>query len=110
LDLYVGEFTRTGIEPANNWYAAFDKGWENTSLIDEAFVQQPALYLSGEHTRPPRQCWGSTGKRRPLESLKTTFRDVRDIIIVPGVGHTPPEERPDEINAYVPKFLKDIGY
>jgi hypothetical protein len=29
LDYYVGEFTRTGIEPANNWYAAVDKSWEH---------------------------------------------------------------------------------
>ena len=47
LDYYVGEFTRTGIQPANNWYIAIDKGWENTSFLDGAIVQQPALYVGG---------------------------------------------------------------
>ena len=34
---------------------------------------------------------------------------MREIITMPGVGHTPPEERPDDINAIVLKFLKEIG-
>jgi hypothetical protein len=34
LDYYVGEYTRTGIQPAKNWCAAIDKGWENTSFLD----------------------------------------------------------------------------
>ncbi len=29
---------------------------------------------------------------------------------MPGVGHTPPEERPEEINAIILKFLRDINY
>ena len=47
LDYYVSQFTRTGIQPANNWYIAIDKGWENTSFLDGAIVQQPALYVGG---------------------------------------------------------------
>ena len=35
---------------------------------------------------------------------------MRDIIMMPGVGHTPPEERPEESNAIVLKFLKDIRF
>ena len=45
-----------------------------------------------------------------LKSLKTNFRDMREIITMKGVGHTPPEESPKEVNAIVLKFLKDIGY
>ena len=29
---------------------------------------------------------------------------------MPGVGHEPPEERPEEINAIVLKFLRDISF
>jgi pimeloyl-ACP methyl ester carboxylesterase len=35
---------------------------------------------------------------------------AREIIMMLGVGHTPPEERPEEINVIVLKFLKDIGF
>jgi pimeloyl-ACP methyl ester carboxylesterase len=32
------------------------------------------------------------------------------ILTIPGVGHTPPEERPEEVNAIVLKFPRDIGH
>lgn len=110
LDYYVGEFTRTGIQPANNWYAAIDKGWEHTSFLDGAIVQQPALFLTGDRDPSTRPMFGIDRQGPALRSLKTNFRDMREIIMMPGVGHTPPEERPDEINAIVLKFLKDIGF
>ena len=110
LDYYVSQFTRTGIQPANNWYVAIDKGWENTSFLDGAIVQQPSLYLGGEQDPSARPLFGIDRQGPALKSLKTNFRDMRDIIMMPGVGHTPPEERPEEVNAIVLKFLKDIGY
>ena len=109
LDYYVGEFTRTGIQPANNWYVAIDTSWENTSFLDGAVVQQPALFLTGEHDPSLRPAFGIDRQGPVVAAFKTNFRDMREVIRVPGVGHTPPEERPDEINAIVLKFLKDVG-
>ncbi len=110
LDYYVAEYTRTGIQPANKWYVAIDKSWENTSFLDGAVVRQPALYVGGERDPSTRNLLGIDRQGPALRSLKTNFRDMRDIIMMPGVGHTPPEERPDEVNAIVLKFLKDIGH
>jgi pimeloyl-ACP methyl ester carboxylesterase len=110
LDYYVSEFTRTGMQPANNWYAALDSGWENTSFLDGAIVQQSALFLSGERDPSLHPLFGIDRQGPALKSLKATFPDMREIITMPGVGHTPPEERPEEVNAIVLKFLKDIGY
>jgi pimeloyl-ACP methyl ester carboxylesterase len=110
LDYYVAEFTRTGIQPANNWYVAVDKGWEYTSFLDGAIVQQPTLFVTGDRDPSTRPLFGIDRQGPALRALQTNFRDMRDIIMMPGVGHTPPEERPAEINAIVLKFLKDIGF
>lgn len=110
FDYYVGEFTRTGIQPANNWYAAIDRSWENTSFLAEAIVQQPALFLTGDRDPSIRPLFGIDRQGPALKSLKTNFPNMREIITMPGVGHTPPEERPEEVNAIVLKFLKDIGF
>jgi pimeloyl-ACP methyl ester carboxylesterase len=101
---------RTGIQPANNWYVTLDRGWENTSFLDGAIVQQPALFLTGDRDPSTKPVFGIDRQGPALESLKTNFRDMREIIMMPDVGHTPPEERPKEINAIVLKFLKDIGF
>lgn len=110
LDYYVGEFTRTGIQPANNWFVAIDKSWENTSFLDGAIVQPPALYLGGDRDPSTQAQLGINRQEAAFKSLRTNFRDMREIIMMPGVGHTPPEEKPEEVNAIVLKFLKDIGY
>lgn len=110
LDYYVGEFTRTGIEPANKWYAAIDNGWENTSFLDGATVGQPALFLAGDRDPSLRPLFGIDRQGPVFASLKTNFRDMRDIIMLPGVGHTPPEERPTEVNEIILKLLGAIGY
>ena len=73
-------------------------------------MRQPALYVGGERDPSTRNLLGIDRQGPALRSLKTNFRDMRDIIMMPGVGHTPPEERPDEVNAIVLKFLKDIDY
>ena len=110
LDYYVTEYTRTGIQPANNWYAAIDKSWENTSFLDGAVVQQPALFLTGDRDPSLRPLFGIDRQGAALRSFKTNFRDMRKIINMAGVGHTPPEESPNEVNKIVLKFLKDIGF
>ena len=108
LDYYVGEFTRTGIQPANNWYAAIDNGWENTSFLDGATVQQPALFVGGDRDPSLKPVFGVDRQGPALNSLRTNFRNLREIIMMPGVGHTPPEERPVEVNTIIIKFLQSI--
>lgn len=110
FDYYLSEFTRTGIQPANNWYAAIDNGWENTSFLTGATVRQPALFVGGDRDPSLATLFGVDRQGPALRSLKTNFGDMREIIMMPGVGHMPPEEAPDEVNAIVINFLKEIGY
>ena len=110
LDYYVSEFTRNGVQPANKWYAAIDAGWAHTSFLDGATVRQPALFLTGERDPSARPVFGIDRQSAAFNSLRTNFRDLRDIIVMPGVGHEPPEERPEEINAIVLRFLRDISF
>ena len=110
MDDDVAEFTRNGIQPANRWYAAIDAGWAHTSFLDGATVRQPALFLTGERDPSAKPAFGIDRQSSAFNSLRTNFRDLRDIIVMPGVGHAPPEERPEEINAIVLEFLRDIGF
>lgn len=109
LNYYVDEYTRSDIESANNWYAAIQKSWENTSFLDGVVAQQPALFLGGERDSSLRPMYGHDRFGPEMEALKMIFRDVR-VIMLPGVGHTPPEEKHDAVNAIVLQFLKDTGY
>ena len=108
LDYYVSEFSRNGIGPANKWYAAIDPGWEVTSFLDGATVKQPALFLTGERDPSLKPLFGIDRQGPAFKSLTVNFPNMREIISMPGVGHTPPEEKPDDINDILLRFLNDI--
>ena len=74
------------------------------------FVQQPALFVIGDRDPSARPVFGIDRQGAAIKSLRTNFRDLREIITMPGVGHTPPEERPEDINAIVLKFLKEFSF
>ena len=48
--------------------------------------------------------------KRRFQVAENEFPRSADIIVMPGVRHEPPEERPEEINAIVLSFLRDIGF
>ena len=69
-----------------------------------------ARALFGRRPQPSTRKLLGIDRKRSLKSLKTNFRDTHDIIIMPGVGHTPPEER--DLKRSIPillKFPKNTG-
>ena len=87
-----------------------DKGWANTFFLDGAIVGQPAAYVGGERDPSNTPSFSIDQYNPALKSLRANFRDMRESITLLGVGHTPPEERPEQVNAILLKFFKDIGY
>lgn len=108
LDYYVSQYTLNGISGPNKWYTAIDRSWEVTSFLDRAIVQQPALFLTGERDPSLKPLLGIDRQGPAFASLNVNFANMREIIKIPGVGHTPPEEKPEEVNAIVLKFLNEL--
>jgi hypothetical protein len=47
LDVYVGEFERTGFTGALNRYRNVDRDWEDLAAYDGAAITQPSLFIGG---------------------------------------------------------------
>jgi pimeloyl-ACP methyl ester carboxylesterase len=43
------------------------------------------------------------------KSLETNFSNLKEMIKVPGAGHTPPEEKPEAVNEALLRFLSTVG-
>jgi len=108
LDYYVFEFQRAGIQPALNWYKAIDQGWENTSFLDGAVVQQPALFMTGERDPSLKPVFGIDRQGPAFASLTKNFSNVRAIVRISGAGHMPPEETPQIVTEKILQFLRAI--
>ncbi len=94
---YVTEFARTGFTGALNWYRNFDRNWEILANPAAATITVPTLLIAG--TNDPVQ--GFTPRDRASEVVTGAYREV----ILDGAGHWLQEERADEVNAELVKFL-----
>jgi pimeloyl-ACP methyl ester carboxylesterase len=47
--------------------------------------------------------------RKPVESLEMSVPNLKGKVILPGVGHWVNQERPDEVNQLLVKFVKSLS-
>jgi pimeloyl-ACP methyl ester carboxylesterase len=100
LDVYVEAFERTGFTGGLNWYRNIDRNWELTASAAERRVEQPALFLTGEHD-PVRRFM-------PAEAMRDWVTDLREEVVVPGAGHWVQQQEPGAVNAALLRFLGEL--
>ncbi len=102
LDHYVNTFKASGFRGGLNWYRNIDSLPGTLAPFIGATIKQPALYMFGEHDL-------IAGNEESLvESMRTTLPNLTEIIKMEGAGHWLQQERPDEVNAHLLKFLAGL--
>lgn len=104
LEVYAEDFARTGFRGGLNWYRNIDRNWELLSTFAGARVQVPALFIAGDRDL----VLGFRGADRLVNNLRASVPRLRQSIILPGCGHWTQQERPQEVNAAMLAFLRDL--
>ena len=78
------------------------------AFLDGAVVPHPALLMYGESDPSTETQLGIDRQGPALRALKDIFPKLRDIIKMPGVGHTPPEEQPEDTTKLTLAFLNQL--
>jgi pimeloyl-ACP methyl ester carboxylesterase len=102
VEFYATEFARTGFRGGLNWYRNIDRSWELLAPWTDAKVTVPALYVAGDRD----MVLSFAGMERLLPALKLLVPNLHETIILPGCGHWTQQERPDEVNAAMLRFLR----
>jgi pimeloyl-ACP methyl ester carboxylesterase len=102
LDYFVAEFERTGFRGGLNRYRNMDRDWEELPQLEGAKVMQPAQFIYGD--RDGVIAMNPAGP----ELMKQNVPNLRSIVKLPGAGHWTQQERPDEVNAAMIAFLKEL--
>jgi pimeloyl-ACP methyl ester carboxylesterase len=105
LDVFVGEFERTGFTGGLNWYRNLDRNWAMTAPWRGAKITPPALFVAGESDLVVN----APGVRDYLPRMGDNVINLRDTVLLPGCGHWTQQERPDEVNAALIKFLAETS-
>ncbi|PYH69962.1 alpha/beta fold hydrolase [Aspergillus vadensis CBS 113365] len=97
LSVYVGEYARTGFQGALNWYRVRTTPGRKYTWDWEVFAGRrigiPCAFASGESD------WGVYQEPGALENMRngTSCGDLREVRLIPGVGHWAPQEAPGEV-------------
>ncbi|MFJ3418993.1 alpha/beta fold hydrolase [Streptomyces sp. NPDC086082] len=102
LDVYAGEFERTGLTTALNRYRNMDRDWEDLAAYDGAPITQPSLFLGG--SLDASTTWLSDA----VAAYPTTLPGLRGSHILEGCGHWIQQERPAEVNQYLTNWLAGL--
>ena len=104
IDFYSNEFKRSGFRGGLNWYRNIDRNWELLAPWAGAKVTVPALYVAGDRDLVVR----FPGADKLIANLGQFVPQLRENILLPDCGHWTQQERPEEINAALIRFLKEL--
>jgi pimeloyl-ACP methyl ester carboxylesterase len=102
LDVYAGEFERTGLTTALNRYRNMDQDWEDMAAHDGAPIPQPSLFLGG--SLDASTTWLSDA----IAAYPATLPGLRGSHILEGCGHWIQQERPAEVNQHLLNWLAGL--
>ncbi len=101
VDTYVQAFTRSGFRGGLNWYRNIDHNWVLTAPFDGMKIEQPALFVTGDRDVVPFSAEAEQG-------MRAVVTDLRDVVVLPGIGHWTQQEAPDAVNDALLRFLKAL--
>jgi pimeloyl-ACP methyl ester carboxylesterase len=102
LDVYAGEFERTGLTGALNRYRNMDRDWEDLAPHHGAPLKQPALFAGGALDA------STTWLADAIEAYPTTLPGLTSCHVLDGCGHFIQQERPEETNHLLTDWLASL--
>ncbi|MEU1269712.1 alpha/beta hydrolase [Streptomyces sp. NPDC005799] len=102
LDVYAGEFERTGLTGALNRYRNMDRDWEDLAAHHGAPLKQPALFAGGALDA------STTWLADAIEAYPTTLPGLTSCHLLDGCGHFIQQERPEETSHLLTDWLTTL--
>ena len=104
LEVFAGEYRRTGFRGGLNWYRNIDRNWELLAPYAGSVITVPALYVAGDRDL----VLAFRGMDQLIANLAKFVPQLRKTLILPGCGHWTQQERRDDVNAAMLEFLKGL--
>jgi len=105
LDYYVAQFTECGFRGGVNYYRNFQRNWEITSQLAEAKIEIPTLFLAGAKDNVILGADAESLRKLMAPALS----DLREVVIVPEMGHWIQQEDAATTNKVVLNFLDSLS-
>jgi len=100
FEVFATAFERRGFTGGLNWYRNFDRNWETTAYLSGAKVMQPALMITAELDPVLRP--------ELAQGMSAWVPNLRETVLIRGSGHWTQQEKPDEVNQALIRFLRTL--
>lgn len=100
LDYFVAAYEKNGFRGPLNWYRNLDLTWTLSAPFQGKKIEQPALFISGDRDLIANNPGFEA-------SMREVAVNLRDVVILPGIGHWTQQEAPAETNAALAGFLNE---
>ncbi|GGO52125.1 epoxide hydrolase [Streptomyces daqingensis] len=102
LDVYAGEFERTGLTGALNRYRNMDRDWEDLARFRGSPLTQPSLFAGGALDA------STTWMSEAIQAFPTTMPGLVSSHVLDGCGHWIQQERRDDVNELLTSWLTSL--
>lgn len=102
IDVYVKEYTRSGLHGPLAWWRNIDRSWEQLAPFVGAMVTVPALYMAGDRD------FVVGAFSQFVQKQAEMVPKLRPLIMLPGCGHWTEQERAPEVNDAMIDFLRQV--
>jgi pimeloyl-ACP methyl ester carboxylesterase len=103
LDVYAGEFERTGLTGALNRYRNVDRDWADLAPHAGRTLTVPTLFVGGALDAT------TTWMADAIAAFPTTTPRSAGTHLLQGTGHWVQQERPEEVNRLLTDWLGGLG-
>ncbi|MEM8769915.1 MAG: alpha/beta hydrolase, partial [Pseudomonadota bacterium] len=104
LDYYVSQFEQAGFRGGVNYYRNFDRNWQMTEEQGSAPVTVPTLFIAGEADL----VIGGASSEQLAAQMAETVPMLKNIVLLPGIGHWVQQEAPEATNAAMLEFINGL--
>jgi pimeloyl-ACP methyl ester carboxylesterase len=104
LDYYVEQFAQSGFRGPLNRYRNHQRDFELLPELSERKIERPALFIAGDRDPVLRFLPGVN----LMDLMDKWYTDLREKVLIPGAGHWVQQERPEETNRPLLRFLRGL--
>jgi pimeloyl-ACP methyl ester carboxylesterase len=102
VDVYAEAFEKSGFFGPVSYYRNMDANWERSKDIPPSAYTMPVGFLTGSLDPVNAMMPGAA------EAMAEALPDFRGVTMVEGAGHWVQQEKPEETNAGLLKFLSEV--
>ena len=100
LDYFVAAYEKNGFRGPLNWYRNMDLTWTLSAPFQGRKIEQPALFVSGDRDL-------IANNPNYEAAMREVAVNLRDVVILPGIGHWTQQEAPAATNEALAGFLNE---